>query len=125
MTDAYAPLRALFAGAGYAFVEPQIVHEAGVFVDLAGEDLRRRLYLTAAVDGKELALRPDYTIPVCLHHLATGPAARRADYAYLGPVFRQRNGESGEFLQAGVESLGRSDRIAADADVFALALSAV
>lgn len=125
MTDAYAPLRALFAGAGYAFVEPAIVHDAGVFVELAGEDLRRRLYLTAAVDGKELALRPDYTIPVCLHHLATGPAARRADYAYLGPVFRQRNGEAGEFLQAGVESLGRSDRIAADADVFALALSAV
>lgn len=124
MTDAYAPLRALFAKAGYGFVEPPIVHDAGVFVELAGEDLRRRLYLTAAADGPELALRPDYTIPVCLHHLATGAAARRADYAYLGPVFRQRSGESGEFLQAGVESLGRADREAADADVLALALAA-
>ena len=50
----------------------------------------------------------------------TSPPARpsaRAGYAYLGPVFRQRPGESGEFLQAGVESLGRSDRVAADADM--------
>ena len=74
MSDLYAPLRALFADAGYAFVEPPILHEASVFVELAGEDLRRRLFLTNAADGTELALRPDYTIPVCLHHLATGAA---------------------------------------------------
>ena len=98
--------------------------EAGVFVELAGEDLRRRLYLTSAADGTELALRPDFTIPVCLHHLATGKPNRRADYAYLGPVFRQRQGESGEFLQAGVESLGRADRAAADADMLQLSLAA-
>jgi len=125
MTDAYAPLRALFTQAGYAFVEPPILHDANVFVELAGEDLRRRLFLTSAADGAELALRPDYTIPVCLHHLATGPAKRRAGYAYLGPVFRQRRDEANEFLQAGVESLGRTDRVAADADTLDLALKAV
>jgi len=125
MTDAYAPLRALFTQAGYDFVEPPILHDANVFVELAGEDLRRRLFLTGAADGAELALRPDYTIPVCLHHLATGPAKRRASYAYLGPVFRQRRDEANEFLQAGVESLGRTDRVAADADVLNLALAAV
>ena len=96
-----------------------------MFVELAGEDLRRRLFLTSAPDGTELALRPDYTIPVCLHHLATGAAKRKAGYAYLGPVFRQRRDEPGEFLQAGVESLGRTDRVAADADVLKLALDAV
>ncbi len=120
----YAPLRALLAEAGYDFVEPAIIHDAGVFVDLAGEDLRRRLYLTSDVDGNELALRPDYTIPVCLRHLTRGAPQRRADYAYLGPVFRQRGAVPGEFLQAGVESLGRADRLAADADVLALALQA-
>ena len=98
------------ARGGYASVEPPVVHPASVFVELAGEDLRRRLYLTSADDGTELALRPDYTIPVCLHHLATGAAKRKANYAYLGPVFRMRPGESGEFRQAGVESLGRTDR---------------
>ncbi|WP_090876805.1 ATP phosphoribosyltransferase regulatory subunit [Bauldia litoralis] len=124
MTD-YAPLRDLFTEAGYGFVEPPILHDANVFVELAGEDLRRRLFLTQAADGAEMALRPDYTIPVCLHHLANGPARRRAGYAYLGPVFRQRRDEASEFVQAGVESLGRTDRVAADADTLALALAAV
>ncbi len=125
MTASYEPLRRLFAEAGYVFVEPPIVHLATVFVELAGEDLRRRLYLTTAADGTELALRPDYTIPVCLHHLATGAAKRKAGYAYLGPVFRERRDEPGEFLQAGIESLGRMDRVAADADALKLALDAL
>jgi ATP phosphoribosyltransferase regulatory subunit len=124
MTALYEPLRRLFTGAGYEFIEPPIVHPANVFVELAGEDLRRRLYLTSGVDGTELALRPDYTIPVCLHHLATGEAKRKAGYAYLGPVFRHRQNEPGEFLQAGIESLGRLDRVAADADALKLALDA-
>jgi ATP phosphoribosyltransferase regulatory subunit len=124
MTPGYASLRALLAEAGYVFVEPPIVHPASVFVELAGEDLRRRLFLTSGADGAELALRPDYTIPVCLHHIASGPAKRRADYAYLGPVFRIRAAGQSEFLQAGVESLGRADRTAADADVLKLAFEA-
>jgi ATP phosphoribosyltransferase regulatory subunit len=123
MTETYAPLRALLADAGYTFVEPPILHEAGVFVELAGEDLRRRLYLTQSADGRELALRPDYTIPVCVQHIATGTANRKANYAYLGPVFRIRAQEPGEFLQAGVESLGRTDRVAADADILRLAFA--
>ena len=124
MTAGYEPLRALLTGAGYDFVEPAIVHRAGVFVDLAGEDLRRRLYLTNDGDGVELALRPDYTIPVCLRHIGLGDHRRRADYAYLGPVFRQRGGAPGEFLQAGVEALGRNDRLAADAEILGLAIDA-
>jgi ATP phosphoribosyltransferase regulatory subunit len=124
VSETYPALRALLSDAGYEFVEPPIVHPAGVFVELAGEELRRRLYLTSAADGAELALRPDYTIPVCLHHLATGAAKRKANYAYLGPVFRLRPDEPGEFRQAGVEALGRTDRVAADADVLKLAFAA-
>ena len=116
------PLRILLSEAGYRFVEPPILSEASVFLEVAGEDLRRRLFMTTGADGRELCLRPEFTIPVCLHHLATGDAHRTADYAYLGPVFRHRPGETGEFLQAGVESLGRTDRITADAEVLALAL---
>lgn len=120
----YAPLRNLLTEAGYTFVDPPIIHDASVFVDLAGEDLRRRLYLTSDNEGNELALRPDFTIPVCLRHLARGAHQRREDYAYLGPVFRQRGAVPGEFLQAGVESLGRTDRVAADAQLLRLALDA-
>jgi ATP phosphoribosyltransferase regulatory subunit len=124
MTESYQSLRALFSDRGYAFVDPPIVYEASVFVEPLGEDLRRRLFLTADQDGTEMALRPDFTIPVALHHLASGPARRKAGYAYLGPVFRQRVDEPDEFLQAGVESLGRTDRNTADADMLRLALDA-
>jgi ATP phosphoribosyltransferase regulatory subunit len=125
MAESLESLRRLFSDAGYGFVEPPIVHAASAFVELAGEDLRRRMLLTSGADGAELALRPDYTIPVCLMHLAAGDARRKASYAYLGPVFRQRPDEPAEFLQAGIESFGRTDRVAADADVLKLALAAV
>lgn len=118
-------LRARLTAAGYGFIEPPILHDADLFLDLAGEDLRRRLFLTGAADGIELCLRPDYTIPVALHHLTAGDPRRTGAYAYCGPVFRQRSGETGEFTQAGVESIGRTDRSDADAEMLALALDAV
>ncbi|MGD9738260.1 MAG: ATP phosphoribosyltransferase regulatory subunit [Bauldia sp.] len=119
-------LRNVLEDAGYSFVEPPLLHDADLFLDLAGEDLRRRMYLTASADGVELCLRPDYTIPVALQHLTKGGDPKRvAAYAYCGPVFRQRPGETGEFWQAGVESIGRSDIADADADILALAIEGV
>lgn len=121
-TDA---LLALFAREGYVRVEPPVLQPADVFLDLSGEDIRRRLFVTADAEGHELCLRPEYTIPVCRHYLAAGAEGRAESYAYLGPVFRMRPGETGEFPQAGIESFGRSDREAADAEALALALEAV
>lgn len=119
-----ARLRALLEAAGHAFVEPAVLQPVEPFVDLAGEDLRRRLFLTSATDGRELCLRPDYTIPVCRLHLDTGAAERQARYAYLGPVFRQRPQGPSEFLQAGAEWLGHADEEATDAEALARALEA-
>src|SRR3712207_1427663 len=79
------------------------------------------MFVTQDASGAELCLRPEYTIPVCLQHLG-GPGGRPAGYAYGGPVFRMRPGESGEFLQAGIESIGRTDVAAADAEILGLAL---
>ncbi len=45
-----------------------------------------------------------------------------ASYCYLGRVFRDRGGGAGEYLQAGIESLGREDLEAADAECLSLAL---
>ncbi len=123
--DRLIAVQALFTARGYARVSPPILQPADVFLDLTGEDIRRRLYLSADQDGRELCLRPDFTIPVCRQHVESGNPARRAAYCYAGPVFRQRPGETGEFLQAGVESIGRSDCEAADADILALALEAL
>jgi len=108
--------------AGFARIEPPVLQPASVFLDMSGEDIRGRLYLTADADGAELCLRPDYTIPVCLAYLASPLAGREAQYAYLGPVFRARAGQSGESTQTGLESYGRADAEAADAEIFAVAM---
>ena len=113
-----------FAQAGYARAEPAILQPAEPFLDLSGEDIRKSLYLTTDAGGEELCLRPDLTIPVARDYLASGRAGQPAGFSYLGPVFRYRGGRPSEFLQAGIESFGRQDRAAADAEMLALALEA-
>jgi ATP phosphoribosyltransferase regulatory subunit len=113
-----------FAQAGYQRAEPAIIQPAEPFLDLSGEDIRKSLYLTTDASGEELCLRPDLTIPVARDYLASSRAGQPAGFSYLGPVFRYRWGRPSEFLQAGVESFGRADRAAADAEMLALALEA-
>ncbi|MES0880231.1 ATP phosphoribosyltransferase regulatory subunit [Roseibium sp. SCP14] len=115
----------LFKSAGHSHVNPPILQPADVFLDLTGEDIRRRLFLTSGTDGVDLCLRPDFTIPVCRHHLAFQKATLPAAYCYNGPVFRQRPDGLGEIPQLGAESLGRSDIAEADADVLALSVNAL
>jgi len=110
--------------AGFCRIEPPILQPAARFLDMSGEDIRGRLYLTTDPSGEELCLRPDYTIPVCLAHLAGPNAGEPAQYAYLGPVFRARPGQLGERMQTGLESYGRRDVEAADAEMLACALEA-
>jgi ATP phosphoribosyltransferase regulatory subunit len=110
--------------AGFARLEPPILQPASVFLDMSGEDIRGRLYLATDASGAELCLRPDYTVPVCLAYLASPEAGRLAQYAYLGPVFRARPGQSGEMIQTGLESYGRTDIEAADAEILGLTLEA-
>lgn len=116
---------ASFAGAGYARIEPEVLQPADVFLDLSGEDIRSRMFVTSDAEGREWALRPEFTIPVARAWLASGGGREPASFSYCGPVFRLRVGEVGEFTQAGIESFGRHDCEAADAEVLALALEAV
>jgi ATP phosphoribosyltransferase regulatory subunit len=118
------PLLALFARDGYARVEPPVLQPADVFLDLSGEEMRRRLFVTEGADGQELCLRPEYTIPVCRQYLAQHDVGAMAAFSYAGAVFRLRSGETGEFAQAGIESIGRTDAEAADAEVLSLAIEA-
>jgi ATP phosphoribosyltransferase regulatory subunit len=113
-----------FAQAGYVRAEPAILQPAEPFLDLSGEDIRKSLYLTTDATGEELCLRPDLTIPVARDYLASHRVGQPTGFSYLGPVFRHRGGRPSEFLQAGVESFGRQDRAAADAEMLALALEA-
>ncbi len=113
-----------FARAGYTRVSPEILQSAEPFFDLSGEDMRRHMYLVTDTAGREFCLRPDLTIPVARDYLASATAPQRASFCYLGPVFRDSGAASGEFLQAGIESFGRADTAAADAEALALGIEA-
>lgn len=117
-------LVASYERAGYARVAPAMLQPAEPFLDLSGEDIRRRMYLTTAPGGDEFCLRPDLTIPVSRDYLASSVAGKPAGYCYLGPVFRHRSDAPAEFLQAGIESFGRADKAAADAEMLSLGLEA-
>jgi ATP phosphoribosyltransferase regulatory subunit len=80
------------------------------------------MFLTSDPHGRELCLRPDLTIPVSRDYLASRAAGKAHGFCYLEQVFRHRQDESSEFLQAGIESFGRPDIAAADAEMLALGL---
>jgi len=119
-----AALVAHYERAGYVRAEPALLQPAEPFLDLSGEDIRRRMYLTTDADGRELCLRPDLTIPVSRDYLASATAGEAVGFCYLGPVFRYRENGPGEFAQAGIESFGRRDAAAADAEMLSLGLEA-
>lgn len=125
LADRSQTLLAALAAAGYARAQPPILQPAEPFLDLSGEDIRKSLYLTTDSSGEDLCLRPDLTIPVARDYLASGAAGQPTGFCYLGPVFRYRGDKPSEFLQAGVESFGRTDSAAADAEMLILALDAV
>ena len=104
-------------------MELPVLHPADPFLETAGEDIRRRMFVTEGRRGERLALRPDFTIPVCLQHLESGAGAQR--YAYEGLVFRRHDAGSPERLETGYEDIGRAARIEADAEALALAAAGV
>jgi ATP phosphoribosyltransferase regulatory subunit len=110
--------------AGYERRAPAVLQPASVFLALSGEDVRGRLLLTSDASGGDYCLRPEFTIPLSLDYLASPRAGQSAAFCCAGPVFRQRASGSTEFPQVGLESFGRADREAADAEILALALEA-
>jgi ATP phosphoribosyltransferase regulatory subunit len=112
---AFSPdMLADFARLGTERVDTPVIQPAEPFLDMAGEDLRRRIFMTESETGKSLCLRPEFTIPVCLRHIETATGTPKR-YAYLGEVFRQRREGASEFYQAGIEDLGETDVAGADA----------
>src|SRR5881398_2238602 len=83
-------LLASFERTGFARAAPAVLQPADLFLDLSGEDIRKRMYLTTDPQGRELCLRPDLTIPVSRDYLASREAGKPAGFCYLGTVFRHR-----------------------------------
>lgn len=105
---------------GCMVAKVDLLQPADPFLDTTGEDLRRRIFITQENSGKLFCLRPEFTIPVCLRHLEKGWI--KARYAYSGKVFRQRDGDTQEFTQAGFENLGSENANDADIDCIKTAL---
>ncbi|MEM1201326.1 MAG: ATP phosphoribosyltransferase regulatory subunit, partial [Pseudomonadota bacterium] len=126
-----AIMSGLFEGAGYRYIEPEILQPADVFLDRSGEDIRLRTFVFTDPEGNELCLRPDLTVPSCRYHLEhAATVSDPAKYCYVGPAFRfQRGGTTKlrprEFEQVGVENFGATDRERAEAETLALAIDAV
>lgn len=124
-------LLALFIAAGYEAVAPDVIQPAGVFLDVVGEGLRGRSYVFTDLNGQELCLRPDLTVPTCRLYLQRHPAAdREAFYSYNGPAFRFQPASADaahprEFRQAGIEAFGGEDAGEADARTLVLMLRAL
>jgi ATP phosphoribosyltransferase regulatory subunit len=119
-------LRALFEAQGAVVVEPPILQPAETLLDLYGEDIRARAYVTSDALRGEQMLRPDYTLPVVQMHMSHG--AEPARYTYSGEVFRRQERDlarANEFIQVGYEVFDRTDPAAADAEVFALISAAL
>lgn len=109
-----------FAAAGAVRVEADILQPAETLLDLYGEDIRARAYVTQDVMRGEQMLRPDFTVPVVQMHMADGTEPAR--YTYSGKVFRQQDEDPSrpsEYMQVGYEVFDGSNPVAADANVFA------
>ncbi len=106
---AFAPdLLALFAERGAEPVDTPVIQPAEPFLDMAGEDLRRRIFLTESETGADAVPAPGihHSRLPRPHRVAAGTPRR---YSYLGEVFRQRREGANEFFQAGIEDLGDTD----------------
>ncbi len=125
---ARAEARRLVAGfeaLGAREVETAILQPADALLDLYGEDIRARAYVTSDPLRGEMMLRPDFTLPIVRMHMEG--RATPARYAYAGEVFRrQEAGDAcpNEYIQAGFELFG-GDGPEADAEVLAALMGAL
>lgn len=112
-------LRAGFEAEGAVVVQTPVLQPAETLLDLYGEDIRGRAYITADALNGEQMLRPDFTVPVVQMHMAEG--AEPARYTYSGAVFRRQDDDpsrDSEYLQVGYEVFDRTDPARSEAEVF-------
>lgn len=119
-------LRDGFVALGAQVVEADVLLPADTLLDLYGEDIRARAYLTTDPLHGEMVLRPDFTVPVVQMHMES--RADPARYTYAGKVFRKQEQDTRrahEYVQVGYEVFDGANPASADADVFAAVADAL
>lgn len=115
-------IRAPFAAEDAQRIDPPVIQPLNLFLDLAGEAMRARLFVVQAEGREEACLRPDLTIPVARACIAAGRPHGR--HLYEGKAFRASprgaEGHAEEFLQLGLEVYGDVD-LEAEARIVGLA----
>lgn len=120
--EALDAIRAPLLDAGAVLTDAPVLQPLGLLLDLAGEAMRSRLFVVSGEAGEEACLRPDFTVAVARQHFEGGGGAGRRRYE--GKAFRvapRGSDRAEEFLQLGVEAFEGGDRVAADAEMAALA----
>ncbi|MEO1640444.1 MAG: ATP phosphoribosyltransferase regulatory subunit [Pseudomonadota bacterium] len=113
-------LRDHFAAKGAQVVNADVLQPAETLLDLYGEDIRARAYVTSDPLHGEMVLRPDFTVPVVQMHMES--QAEPARYTYSGKVFRKQETDetrANEYVQVGYEVFDGQNPAQADAEVFA------
>lgn len=116
-----ARLRRLFEAEGAVLVQADILQPAETLLDIYGEDIRARAYVTSDPLRGEMMLRPDFTVPIVQMHMAGGVDPAR--YCYSGEVFRKQELDETrpvEFVQVGYEVFASTGEAQAEAEVFAV-----
>lgn len=125
-TDACTHAFALY---GYERIILPVLERSDIFLQRSGEEIRSRMYILNDPKGKEVCLRPEMTISAARAYLERMSSRRLpVRLCYQGSMFRYdkiREGRYRQFFQAGVESIGIENRIAADTEAVSLALDAV
>jgi ATP phosphoribosyltransferase regulatory subunit len=114
-------LAVVFEATGAEVVELDFLQISNVLLDLYGEDIRGRAFITNDPVYGEMMLRPDFTIPIVEQHMANSVSTAR--YTYCGKVFRRQEefpDRPREFLQVGYEIFDGANTEKADAEVFVL-----
>lgn len=123
-------VRARLSASAPLWLDPPVLQPAGLYLELAGEDIRTRAFTLVGADGAELCLRPDMTAPAVRQALDLAEiwAGQGACVAYEGLVFRRQPQGSpleSEFRQVGAEWFAPTRDLAErEAEIVALSLSA-
>lgn len=115
----------VFESLGGDLIDPATVLPAALPLDLCGESVRARLCVFTDHNNKDMALRPDLTLPVALEEIKrrkSGNGNGTHVHRYSARAFRQPlvASEPMEFLQIGFERFGAPVSAESDADTYLL-----
>lgn len=123
-----AAIEAVFARFGGDLVDPPIVMPAALPLELSGEAVRARLCIFTDNHNRDVALRPDLTLPLALDEISKRRAGRTGQQTsrYASRVFRlpTSSDDPAEFVQIGCERYGDVSGPEIDAEIYAAVVDA-